>query len=118
MILNYLHMSFTSIQVQSLFSEVTLASNEEVFTTLFEKPGLKIESIASYSQVSPDGFWFDQPHDEWVVLVRGSATLEIAAQTPLTLRPGDHVILPSHTRHRVLHTSPDALWIAVHADCR
>jgi hypothetical protein len=34
------------------------------------------------------------------------------------LRPGDHVILPSHTRHRVLHTSPDALWLAVHADCR
>jgi hypothetical protein len=28
------------------------------------------------------------------------------------------VTLPSHTRHRVLETSQDALWLAVHADGR
>jgi cupin 2 domain-containing protein len=117
MILNYLHMSFTTIQVQSLFSEVSLASNEEFLTTLFEKPGLRIERIISHGQASPEGFWYDQPQDEWVLLIRGSATLEIEARPPLTLQLGDHVTLPSHTRHRVLETSPDALWLAVHADC-
>ncbi len=106
------------IHVQSLFSGTTLSSAEELFTTLFEKPGLKVERIDSQGQASPDGFWYDQPQDEWVVLLRGSARLEIEAQPPLTLHPGDHVTLPSHTRHRVLETSQDALWLAVHADGR
>ena len=114
MIINYLKIAYTMIQVHSLFSGTTLTSMEEVFTTLFEKPGLKIERITSHGQVSPDNFWYDQPSDEWVILMRGTATLEIETQGSLTMYPGDHLTLPSHTRHRVLKTSPDALWLAVH----
>jgi cupin 2 domain-containing protein len=104
------------IHVHSLFSGIPLTSMEEVFTTLFEKPGLKIERITSHGQASPDGFWYDQPSDEWVLLVRGSATIEWVDQPALTLHPGDHLTIPSHTRHRVVQTSHDALWLAVHVD--
>ena len=114
MIIHSRKFTFTMIHVHSLFSGTPLTSTEEVFTTLLEKPGLKIERITSHGQASPDGFWYDQPSDEWVLLVRGSATIEVVAQPPLTLHPGDHVMLPSHTRHRVVQTSPDALWLTVH----
>jgi len=104
------------IHVHSLLSGIPLTSMEEVFTTLFEKPGLKIERITSHGQASPEGFWYDQPSDEWVLLVCGSATIEWVDQPALTLHPGDHVTIPSHTRHRVCQTSHDAVWLAVHVD--
>jgi cupin 2 domain-containing protein len=98
----------------SLFTCTDSEVSEEIFTTLFEKAGVKIERIASHGQASPEGFWYDQPQDEWVLLVKGSAVLEIADQPPITLKAGDHVAIPAHVRHRVASTSADALWLAVH----
>lgn len=98
----------------SLFTCADSEVSEEIFTTLFEKAGVKIERIASHGQASPEGFWYDQPQDEWVLLVKGSAVLEIADQPPITLKAGDHVAIPAHVRHRVASTSADALWLAVH----
>lgn len=58
-----------------------------------------------------------QAHDEWVTLLKGSAELEIAGEL-FRLGPGDHVTLPANTPHRVLSTSPGALWLAVHVRSR
>ncbi len=103
------------LETQSIFSEIKPSDTQEIFTTLFEKAGVKIERIDSHGQASPEGFWYDQPQDEWVLLVKGAAILEIADQPPLTLKAGDHVLIPSHVRHRVASTSADALWLAVHS---
>lgn len=102
------------LEAQSLFADLTSTSTEEIFTTLLEKAGVKIERIDSHGQASPEGFWYDQPQDEWVLLVKGAAVLEIADQPPLTLKAGDHLLIPAHIRHRVASTSADALWLAVH----
>jgi len=102
------------LEAQSLFADHASTSTEETFTTLFEKTGVKIERIDSHGQASPEGFWYDQPQDEWVLLVKGTAVLEIADQPPLTLKAGDHVLILGHVRHRVASTSADALWLAVH----
>jgi cupin 2 domain-containing protein len=102
------------LEAQSLFSDLGCSGTEETFTTLFEKAGVKIERIDSHGQASPEGFWYDQPQDEWVLLVKGDADLEIADQPPLTLKAGDHVLILGHVRHRVASTSADALWLAVH----
>lgn len=102
------------LKADSLFTETTTFTGEETFTTIFEKAGVKIERIDSYGQASPEGFWYDQPQDEWVLLVKGEAVLEIAAQPRLMLKAGDHVVIPAHVRHRVASTSADALWLAVH----
>lgn len=102
------------LETQSIYSEIKPSYTQEIFTTLFEKAGVKIERIDSHGQASPDGFWYDQPQDEWVLLVKGAAILEIADQPPLTLKAGDHVIIPAHIRHRVARTSAEALWLAVH----
>jgi cupin 2 domain-containing protein len=102
------------LKALSLFPEIASTSGEEIFTTLFEKAGVKIERIDSHGQASPGGFWYDQPQDEWVFLVKGDAVLAIADQPPLILKAGDHVLIPAHIRHRVASTSADALWLAVY----
>ncbi|HEV7280008.1 MAG TPA: cupin domain-containing protein [Pirellulaceae bacterium] len=99
----------------NLFAKLPSSSPEELFATLLEAPGLRIERIVSYGQASPEGFWYDQPQGEWVVLLKGSATLRFEDGT-IDLKPGDYVDIPAHTRHRVERTSPDepTVWLAVH----
>jgi cupin 2 domain-containing protein len=88
---------------------------EELVETVARGPGVRVERIVSRGHRSPDGFWYDQPEDEWVALVAGSATLLLADGRRVELRPGDWVDLPAGTRHRVERTDPDAdtIWIAV-----
>ena len=71
----------------------------------------QIERIVSSDLPSRETY--DQPQTEWVALLRGEALLEIEGE-PLQLRSGDYLLLPAHTRHRVLETTRDALWLAVH----
>ena len=90
---------------------------EELFETLCARPGVRIERIVSTGQSSPPGFWYDQPDDEWVALLSGSATLRFADEdAPWTLRPGDWIFIPAHRRHRVDQTDADvaSVWLAVH----
>jgi cupin 2 domain-containing protein len=102
------------LKPESLFAEAAPEAAEEVFTTLFEKPGLKIERIASHGHASPAGFWYDQEQEEWVLLVRGEAVLQFEGRPDLHLKAGDHLRIPAHLRHRVASVSADALWLAVH----
>ena len=104
------------LTVQSLFQGLAShdSCREEIFTTLLDRPGVKLERIASHRQASPEGFWYDQETEEWVLLLRGEALLEMEGQPPLELRAGDHFTIPAHIRHRVARTSPDALWLALH----
>src|SRR5215204_3145177 len=74
-------------------------------------------SIVSTGQASPPGFWYDQPLDEWIVVLAGSAGLLVEGEDgPRTLRAGDHVHLPAHCRHRVEWTDAarPTVWLAVH----
>ena len=102
------------LKPESLFSEAAPEAADEVFTTLLEKPGLKIERIVSHGHASPADFWYDQEQEEWVLLVRGEAVLQVEGQPDLRLKAGDHLRIPAHLRHRVAMVSDDALWLAVH----
>jgi catechol 2,3-dioxygenase-like lactoylglutathione lyase family enzyme len=88
-----------------------IPSSGEAFAELAKFGATTIERIVSSAQPASEPY--DQAHDEWVVLLRGAAELEIAGERKC-LRPGDHVALPAHTPHRVLATSEGALWLAVH----
>ena len=78
---------------------------------------MRIERIVSTGQASPPGFWYDQPDDEFVVLLTGAASLcfEEGGVT-LDMKPGDWVEIPAHVRHRVESTQadPPTVWLAVH----
>ena len=78
---------------------------------------MRIERIVSTGQASPPGFWYDQPDDEFVVLLAGAASLRFeAGDVTLDLKPGDWVEIPAHVRHRVEATQadPPTVWLAVH----
>lgn len=101
----------------NLFAQPSGDLHEEQIEVLRETPGVRIERIVSRGHTSPDDFWYDQPRDEWVVLLTGSARLELEERTePLELRPGDWVDLPANARHRVTWTAPDrtTIWLAIH----
>lgn len=84
----------------------------EHFETLCKNGGITVERIASNRL--ENGEWYDQEHDEWVMLVQGSAVIEYEGGETTALTAGDHLFIPSRQRHRVLETSADALWLAVH----
>ena len=83
----------------------------ERFDTLVQCRNVVVERIASSSEV--DGQIYDQEQDEWVALIRGTATLELGG-IERSLSPGENVFIPAHKKHRVVACSKDALWLAVH----
>ncbi len=91
--------------------------NDEKFDTLFEKPSLKIERIVSWGQTSPEDFWYDQPYDEWILLIRGEACVVYDDQKTFILRHGDYMLIPTHQKHKVTYTStnPECVWLTFHA---
>lgn len=89
----------------------------ELVETLFDRRGLRIERIVSTGQATPDGAWYDQGADEWVLLVAGSARLHIEGEArERELAAGDWLLLPAHCRHRVTWTQsdPPTIWLAIH----
>jgi cupin 2 domain-containing protein len=90
---------------------------EEICETLAESGRVRIERIVSYGQVTPEGTWYDQERDEWVLLLAGSAELLFDdAQEPQRLVATDYVLIPAHCRHRVTWTDPTVktVWLAIH----
>jgi cupin 2 domain-containing protein len=103
-----------SIAVKNIYIDSGPELAGERFTTLWEKAAIKIERIVSHSHQSPAGFWYDQDEDEWVIVLRGSAALELAGGEIVDLKEGDYVAIERHVKHRVAHTSAQTIWLAVH----
>jgi cupin 2 domain-containing protein len=102
--------------MNNLFANIPADLPQELVQTLLEAGNVRIERIVSHGQTSPPGFWYYQEENEWVLLLKGAARL-CFEDTPelLELRPGDHVNIPAHRRHRVEWTTPKepTLWLAV-----
>ena len=103
-----------SVIVQNIFHDCQAVSGEEQFVMLCENASVKIERIISHSHSSPENFWYDQGEDEWVIVLRGAATLEFAGGELVELKTGDYVMIPRHLRHRVAETGEETIWLAVH----
>jgi len=100
---------------ENIFNRIPASLPVELIETLAVSPDVRIERIVSAGHASPEGFWYDQEQDEWVLLVSGSAVLAFEDKL-VELKPGDHLLIPSHQRHRVESTSPTekTIWLAVH----
>ncbi len=72
--------------------------------------GVKIEQILSGRLHGPVDYQEDV--DEWVVLLQGGAILDVGGQL-LQLGPGDWVLLPAGTAHRLVETQPGTSWLTV-----
>lgn len=101
----------------NIFSNIPMRIEEEVFETLLESGAVRIERIVSRGQTSPEGFWYDQDTNEWVIVLRGRARLLLEGnQTPIEIEAGDYLQIPAHRKHRVDWTDPgeDTVWLAVY----
>ncbi|MCL1126023.1 cupin domain-containing protein [Shewanella surugensis] len=94
----------------------SLDLSEEVFQPLVENDHVLIERIISKAHVTPEGEWYDQVKNEWVMVLKGEAELTFIDGDKMRLKVGEAVELPAHCKHRVSWTSTDeeTLWLAVH----
>ena len=103
----------------SLFADFPLDLSREVFETLASGSSVRIERIISHGQSSPDGFWYDQDEAEWIVVLKGEATLLLDGELgAVHLMAGDYLLIPAHKKHRVDWTAPNepTIWLAVFFD--
>lgn len=104
--------------MHNLLSPLPDATQAEIFTSLIARPGIRIERIVSQGQATPPDAPYDQPHDEWVLLLAGSARLWLEDRGETALSPGDALLIPAHVLHRVTWTQaePATVWLAVHLE--
>jgi cupin 2 domain-containing protein len=103
-------------RVINLFDDLPRHADTELFTELLSREGVRIERIVSTGQSTPADQPYHQEHDEWVLLVIGSAGLWIEGEGERDLGPGDHVLIPAGRPHRVTWTAQGGptVWLAVH----
>ncbi len=100
----------------NLFNQIPSDLSEEVFETLAQSSEVKIERIISNGQASPKSGWYDQEKDEWVIVLKGFATISFENGSVVELEEGDYLNIPARMKHRVIRTSakPGTIWLAVH----
>jgi cupin 2 domain-containing protein len=105
------------MMIGNLLAALAECAEKEQFDQLVQGASFRLERIVSTGQATPSGEWYDQDTAEWVALLSGSAALrfEDEAEDRL-LRPGDHVLIAAHRRHRVQWTDPASptVWLALH----
>jgi mannose-6-phosphate isomerase-like protein (cupin superfamily) len=90
---------------------VEVPTSGETFHELASPPGVRIEHIVSSDSADPTVQV--QDWDEWVIVISGGATLDVAGQR-VDLAAGEWMLLPACTPHQVLATQSGTHWIAVH----
>ncbi|HIP03118.1 MAG TPA: cupin domain-containing protein [Campylobacterales bacterium] len=87
------------------------ALDNEHFTTLLKDKNVEIKTIVSNTLKTPQTFI--QDFDEWVVVLKGCAKLEINGILH-KLKAGDSFFIPANTEHTLLQTKKVVVWLAVY----
>lgn len=104
------------MDIGNLFDHLPSRLPSEIADTLASGDGVRIERIVSHGHCSPPGFWYDQPENEWVLLLKGEATLRFERDDRVVLlHPGTHINIGAHEKHRVERTAENmqTVWLAV-----
>lgn len=106
-----------TLKTKNIFCAIPAHLTDELLDVLQEHETVKIERIISRGHKSPDGFWYDQDKNEWVIVLRGNALLSLATQDePIALSAGDYLNIPARLKHRVEWTDPhqETVWLAIY----
>ncbi len=100
----------------NVFRSVPDKIPNELFEDIISGDNIRIERIISYGHTSPASGWYDQNENEWVILLKGEAKIEIENEELIHLLGGSYLNIPSHTKHKVVWTKPDmeTIWLAIH----
>ncbi len=100
----------------NIFASLPNEISDELFETIVTGKNIKIERIISQGHSSPPTGWYDQSEHEWVIVLKGAATIEVEHQALVHLVAGTYFNIPAHTKHKVAWTDPDTptVWLAIH----
>lgn len=104
------------METGNLFGQIPTQLPEELFQILAAGEGTRIERIVSKGHASPPDYWYEQPENEWVMVVKGEAKLRFEKDGRVVhLVAGDYVNIEAHERHRVEWTreNVETIWLAV-----
>jgi len=101
-------------KVTNIFKNIPKEISEEIFEEIFSNDIIRIERIISKGQSSPTDFWYEQQENEFVILLKGKATISIN-ENKIQLNSGDYINIPAKVKHRVEWTDPnnETIWLAV-----
>ena len=102
---------------KNIYSDIPTRLPDELVEVISGNPDLRIKRIVSRGHRSPDGFWYDQEENEFVLLVTGEAELFFEEDDEcVQMEAGDYLVIPAHKRHRVTWTAPgrDSVWLVVY----
>ena len=85
--------------------------DSEIFQTLLKHKNIEIKKIISNTLKTPQTFI--QKEDEFVILLKGCAKIEINGEIK-KLKAGDYLFIPANTPHTLLKTKKIAIWLAIH----
>ena len=103
------------MNIKNIYNNNTIDKQEELIEEIFSTNSFRLEKISSFGHRTPDNEWYDQDNDEWVLLLKGRATILFKIQNkPVNLEGGDYLLIKKHIKHRVEYVSEDALWLCIH----
>ena len=87
---------------------------KELVQTLLSAADVRIERIVSHGHASPEGFWYDQGQHEWVIVLKGAATLRFEDGV-VEMKADDFINIPAFKKYRVDWTTLDepTVWLGV-----
>ncbi len=100
----------------NIFEKIPGDLPNEVFETIVNEKKVRIERIISKGHASPDNFWYDQPENEWIIVLKGGAELIFEeGNRTIRMEPGDYINISAHAKHRVESTdkNTETIWLAV-----
>jgi len=100
----------------NIFASIPQRLDQELVEILVENKDVCIERIVSKGHTSPASGWYDQPKNEWVIVLKGEAIISFEDGSEIRLSAGSYIEIAAHKKHRVSWTDPDVetIWLAVH----
>lgn len=102
--------------MKNIFDAIPHDLDAEIFQDIVKNDHVTIERIISKGHTSPETGWYDQEHNEWVIVLRGAAELQFDDGTSVKLKSGDFINIAAKRKHKVTWTDPDleTVWLAIH----
>ncbi len=102
-----------TITKSNIYANIPASARDEITEILAQSKSVRIERIISTGQTSPEGFFYDQEENEFVIVLKGKAVISFEDGTSTELSEGDFFNIPAHLKHRVDFTSNPTVWLAV-----
>ena len=105
------------MKTKNIFNDIPSTFKKEIFENILLTKKFKLERILSKGHITPPNEWYYQEQNEWVLLLKGSADLQIEGKKDwVHLATGDYILIPAHVKHRVEWTdeTEETVWLALH----